>query len=43
LFDGRTHQEIDAQVKFEDGRTSTIRADVQIRDAAVAAPQRKAA
>jgi long-chain acyl-CoA synthetase len=43
LFDGRTHQEIDAQVKFEDGRTSTIRADVQIRDAAVAAPQRRAA
>jgi long-chain acyl-CoA synthetase len=43
LFDGRTHQEIDAQVKFEDGRTSTIRADVQIRDAAVAAPPRKAA
>ncbi|MFN8998385.1 MAG: AMP-binding protein, partial [Betaproteobacteria bacterium] len=43
LFDGRTHQEIDAQVKFEDGRTSTIRADVQIRDAAVTAPARKAA
>ncbi len=43
LFDGRTHQEIDAQVKFEDGRTSTIRADVQIRDAAVPAAPRKAA
>ena len=33
LFAGDTHCEIEGQIKFEDGRTGTIRADVKIRDA----------
>jgi long-chain acyl-CoA synthetase len=33
LYSGATHLEVEAQVKFEDGRTGTIRADVKIRDA----------
>ena len=34
LYSTASHCEIDAQVKFEDGRTGTIRADVEIRDVA---------
>jgi long-chain acyl-CoA synthetase len=33
LFSGQTHHSIEAQVKFEDGRTGMIRADLQIREA----------
>ncbi len=33
LYGGATHCEIEAQVKFEDGRTGMIRADVKIREA----------
>jgi long-chain acyl-CoA synthetase len=46
LYGGATHCEIEAQVKFEDGRTGMIRADVKIREARtfpVETPQRKAA
>jgi long-chain acyl-CoA synthetase len=50
LFEGREHCEIDAEVKFEDGRTTRIRADLKIRDVktvpvatASAGVQRKAA
>ena len=35
LYSGKTHQFVETQVKFEDGRTGTISADVKIRDAAV--------
>ncbi len=45
LFSGADHCEIETQVKFEDGRSGVIRADVKIRDVALveAAEQRKAA
>jgi len=45
LYSGVDHCQIETQVKFEDGRTGVIRADVKIRDVAVAtpAPRRKAA
>jgi long-chain acyl-CoA synthetase len=45
LFDGRSHCEIDAEIKFEDGRTGRIRADLKIRDVKTVpvAPARKAA
>ncbi len=33
LFGGASHCEVEAQVKFEDGRSGTIRADVRISDA----------
>jgi long-chain acyl-CoA synthetase len=33
LYAGESHCEIEAQVKFEDGRTGMIRADVKIREA----------
>jgi long-chain acyl-CoA synthetase len=33
LYAGASHCEIEAQVKFEDGRTGMIRADVKIREA----------
>jgi long-chain acyl-CoA synthetase len=32
LYSGVDHCEIEAQVKFEDGRTGTIRADLKIRE-----------
>ncbi len=44
LFNGADHCEIETQVKFEDGRSGVIRADVKIRDVAlVAVEERKAA
>jgi len=45
LFSGASHCEIETQVKFEDGRSGVIRADVKIRDVELAAAteQRKAA
>ncbi len=33
LYSGKTHCPVEAQVTYEDGRTDTINADVQIRDA----------
>jgi long-chain acyl-CoA synthetase len=38
LYGGMDHVEIDAQVKFEDGRSGTIRANLKVRDARVFAP-----
>jgi len=32
LYSGRDHVQVDAKVTYEDGRTGTMRADVQIRD-----------
>ncbi len=45
LFDGADHCEIETQVKFEDGRSGVISADVKIRNVALvqANEQRKAA
>jgi len=45
LFNGADHCEIETQVKFEDGRSGVISADVKIRDVALveATEQRKAA
>jgi long-chain acyl-CoA synthetase len=43
LYAGRKNQFIETQVKFEDGRTGTISADLRIRDAAVYAPVAEAA
>ncbi len=33
LYSGKTHHSIEAQVKFEDGRTGVVRADLHIREA----------
>ena len=33
LYSEKTHCEVEATVTFEDGRTDTVRADLQIRDA----------
>ena len=35
LYSDKTHCEVEAQVTFEDGRKGTIRADLEIRDAAL--------
>jgi long-chain acyl-CoA synthetase len=35
LYSDETHCEIEAKVTFEDGRTDTVRADLQIRDAEI--------
>ncbi len=43
LYGGRTVQHIETQVKFEDGRTGMISADLAIRDAKVYGPLAKAA
>jgi long-chain acyl-CoA synthetase len=43
LFAGKQSQFIETQVKFEDGRTGTISADLKIRDAVVYEPVAKAA
>ena len=45
LFGGADHCEIETQVKFEDGRSGVISADVKIRDVDLvsAAEQKKAA
>lgn len=45
LYSGRSSLPVEARVKFEDGRTGTIRAEVKIREATVygeASPQRAA-
>ena len=38
LYEGKSVQHIDTQVKFEDGRSGMIEADVSIRDAATYSP-----
>ncbi len=38
LYDGRQTVHVEAQVKYEDGRTGTITADLKIRDAKTFAP-----
>lgn len=43
LYAGRTSQFIETQVRFEDGRTGVVSADLQIVDAKTFAPVRKAA
>jgi long-chain acyl-CoA synthetase len=45
LYDGRTSIHVEAQVKYEDGRTGSISADVKVRDAKTFKPDaaRKAA
>ncbi|MBI2319151.1 MAG: AMP-binding protein [Betaproteobacteria bacterium] len=43
LYSDRTSQFIETQVKFEDGRSGAISADIKIRDAAVYEPLAKAA
>ena len=43
LYEGKASQFVETQVKFEDGRTGTISADLPIRDAAVYAPVAEAA
>ena len=35
LYEGRTVQHVDTQVKFEDGRTGIVSADLRIEDAKV--------
>jgi long-chain acyl-CoA synthetase len=43
LYGGKESQYIETQVKFEDGRTGVVRADLRIRDAAYYPPLRAAA
>ena len=43
LYTGKQNQFIETQVKFEDGRTGSISADLRIRDAAVYEPVAEAA
>jgi long-chain acyl-CoA synthetase len=43
LYSGKQSQFIETQVKFEDGRTGKISADLRIRDAAVYEPAAGAA
>ena len=43
LYAGRTSQHIETQVRFEDGRTGTVSADLAIIDAKIFAPVRRAA
>jgi long-chain acyl-CoA synthetase len=38
LYDGRTSAHVEAQVRYEDGRTGTYSADLKIRDAKTFAP-----
>lgn len=38
LYSDKTHCEVEATVTFEDGRTDTVRADLQIREAKTAGP-----
>jgi long-chain acyl-CoA synthetase len=40
LYSGRDAVNVEAQIKFEDGRTGTMRATLAIRDAAASEPQR---
>ena len=39
LYSDLSSVPVEAKVKFEDGRTGTIRADVKIRDASVSTPE----
>jgi long-chain acyl-CoA synthetase len=43
LYSGKTEQYIETQVKFEDGRTGSVSATLQIRDAKTFAPVKAAA
>jgi long-chain acyl-CoA synthetase len=43
LFEGRTEQHVETQVKFEDGRSGVVAATLPIRDAQTYAPFRAAA
>lgn len=43
LYGGRTEQFIETQVKFEDGRTGSVSATLQVRDAKTFAPVKAAA
>jgi long-chain acyl-CoA synthetase len=43
LYDGRSEQFIETQVRFEDGRTGTVAATLKIADAKTFVPTRKAA
>ena len=43
LYDGRQTVHVEAQVKYEDGRTGTLSADLRIGDASVQRPLAKAA
>src|SRR5437762_10479019 len=43
LYSGKDSQYIETQMKFEDGRTGIVKADLKIADATVAAPLAKAA
>ena len=43
LYGGKTEQYIETQVKFEDGRSGSVSATLQIADAKTFAPARKAA
>jgi long-chain acyl-CoA synthetase len=43
LYSGKSSQHIETQVKFEDGRTGVVKADLRICDVAIAAPLAKAA
>ena len=43
LYSDKTHIPVEAEVTFEDGRKGTIKADLQIREAAVYAPAMKEA
>ena len=43
LYAGRTSQYIETQVKFEDGRSGIVAADLRIADSRVLAPVRRAA
>ena len=43
LYSGKASQYIETQVKFEDGRTGMVKADLRIVDVARQAPLSKAA
>jgi long-chain acyl-CoA synthetase len=43
LYGGKDSVHVEAQVRYEDGRTGTYSADLKIRDARTVAPQKKAA
>jgi long-chain acyl-CoA synthetase len=43
LYGGKDSVHVEAQVRYEDGRTGTYSADLKIRDASTVAPQKKAA
>jgi long-chain acyl-CoA synthetase len=43
LYSGKTEQYIETQVKFEDGRTGSVSATLQVRDAKTFAPVKAAA